>query len=113
MPSDGRLSDRMAGLFVEIRMTRRRFSSSVSALRSGVAAAIAAGAVVAFSAVPAGQGQQATQGRTDAAPPQTPRDCVQTTIDRQLAAQVETDKTWQAASEGVMQMQKTTYKSRV
>src|SRR6185503_15672862 len=34
-------------------------------------------------------------------------------FDRQLQAQVETDRTWKAASDGVMQMEKTTYRSRV
>jgi len=75
----------MAGLFVEIRMIRSRVSWSVFA------------AVVAFSAVTSGQVQQTPQAQ----------------IDRQLAAQVETDKTWRAASEGYMQMEKITYKSRV
>ena len=95
-------------------MTRSRWSSSVSALRSSMAAALVAGAVVAFGAVPAGQQQnppqgQTAQGRAGGAPSAAQ---VQSQIDRQTAGQVETDKTWRAASEGVMQMQKITYKSR-
>lgn len=45
-------------------------------------------------------------------PPVAGRGQGQPDFERQLQQQVETDKTWQAASEGVMRMEKTTYKSR-
>src|SRR5438132_8604721 len=84
--------------------------------------------VIAFTSfVVGGFAWSADQGQQQTPPPQTPPP--RTTPPQtpppagqgqrvpdfaaQLARQAETDKTWRDASEGVMQMEKTTYKSRV
>ena len=50
--------------------------------------------------------------QTPQQPPQTPQQR-EPDFAQQMARQADTDKTWRDASEGVMKMEKTTYKSRV
>jgi dipeptidyl aminopeptidase/acylaminoacyl peptidase len=80
--------------------------------RSFAGSIVAAGLVLTLGLSPSGQSSQTTA-------PQAPQPSVTgagqgpgQNIQRDLDRQVETDKAWRAASEGVMRMEKTTYKSR-
>src|SRR5579862_8290391 len=79
-------------------------------MRHLVAAATAAVIAVALTS--------ALYGQTPAAPQQPPREPGQfqgraPDFDRQLSEQAQTDKTWRDASQGFMQMDKITYRSKV
>ena len=67
-------------------------------MNASAARAAALALIVGFSPIPLG-GQQPPQRQPD--------------FDRMLQQQLETDNTWRAASEGVMQMDKITYRSKV
>src|SRR5689334_8072415 len=54
-----------------------------------------------------------TIGLTRSTATQTPPQQREPDFAQQIARQADTDKTWRDASEGVMKMEKTTYKSRV
>ncbi len=76
------------------------------------AAMLTLACVVLFASSPAGQGQ-----RGQGAPPPQPTPPAtgrgqQANFDRALENQKQVDDTWRKASEGVMKMEKTTYKSR-
>jgi dipeptidyl aminopeptidase/acylaminoacyl peptidase len=72
-----------------------------------VALAVACASSPLRSQTPAGATQTARGGGQDSFPQRTPD------FDRQIQQQAETDKTWRRASEGVMQMDKITYRSKV
>jgi dipeptidyl aminopeptidase/acylaminoacyl peptidase len=72
-----------------------------------VALAIACASSPLRSQTPAGATQTARGGGQDGFPQRTPD------FDRQIQQQAETDKTWRRASDGVMQMDKITYRSKV
>src|SRR5467141_3205167 len=67
-------------------------------MNASAARAAALALIVGFSPIPLG-GRRTPQSQPD--------------FDRMLQQQVETDNTWRAASDGVMQMDKITYRSKV
>jgi dipeptidyl aminopeptidase/acylaminoacyl peptidase len=78
------------------------------------------GLVVAFGVSPSGQDRQTTplqppaQGQRPAPVERAPCPATaQATIDRDLQRQVQTDATWKTAMDGVLRMEKITYKSKV
>ncbi len=70
-----------------------------------------------LAALAAGSVTYPLSSQTSIAPPQTERDegpspFREPDFDRQVQQQVETDRTWRSASDGYMQMEKITYRSR-
>ncbi len=70
-----------------------------------------------LAALAAGSVTYPLSSQTSIAPPQTERDegpspSREPDFDRQVQQQVETDRTWRSASDGYMQMEKITYRSR-
>jgi dipeptidyl aminopeptidase/acylaminoacyl peptidase len=78
-------------------------------------ALVTAGTLVILGTTPAGQGRQSGPPQTPPAGVATPQNqgISQAQADAQVERQKQTDATWKAATDGVLRMEKITYKSRV